>query len=393
MTTKSGTRTLAKRGKLDISVLLQEGVIAHLTCGRWRAEERIVLEDLCLEEIESEDLTDYLRLGRKTLIAPEIQRTLNSIETSARYAVKRHSLDTPFGMFVPAAAYPALEQEMDKFQKRWLEWRNRLANHIKAHEDDISTAYQRLALDILKMMKRSRMSAEKKHQFASEYAKRIIKAMPTATQVFNSFHFSFQVSKVPTPEILVDSIKESIVKDAKVQQKITTAQRKEQQVREMNTRILARFERDKEQLVDQLLNGMNKQIREKIFNAVSTALATVKKDRSKEPTLKGRTVMQLQTMVKSFRMLNVLNDVEVEREVAKLEAELKKGKTKRSTESIKIMLAEIKDITSHQLLDMAYTARSARGEIVADHETITEGMGLPTNLRISSAPDLAEDIA
>jgi hypothetical protein len=394
----SGVRTVGTRGKLDVSVLLQEGVVTLLECGRWRAEERLTLKDLCMEGIESDLLSQYVTLGRKSLIDPVIQRELNTIESAARYAVKRFSLETPFGLFITAAAYPVLEKEMDKFERLWFEGRDKLVAHIKNHEQDITATYKTLALSIFNLMKHSNVSAQKKATFASQYARRILKAMPTAAEVFNSFHFSFQAFKVPMPTILDQQLKAEFLKDKKVQEKLHTLTQKEQQVREMNERIAARFEKNKEEMVDRFLTDVNKQVRGKVFDAVTAALHTISKHKRSKDGLQGRTVSQLNNMIKSFRMVNILNDGEVEKAVDKLEKELapktKSGKVRtRDLAQITEILSEIKEISQDQLLDMGYIGRSPRGDIIADHAIEGEGIELPdTSGRRYDTIDLAEEV-
>jgi hypothetical protein len=252
-----------------------------------------------------------------------------------------------------------------------------------------------LALSIFKLMKHSNVSAQKKATFASQYARRIMKAMPTAHEVYNSFHFSFQVAKIPVPGVLYEQIKTQILKDKKVQAKLETLTKKELQVRQMNERIAERFEKNKEVTMDRFLNDVNKQVRGKVFDAVNTALFTISKHKRSKDGLQGRTVSQLNNMIKSFRLVNILNDTEVEKEVDKLEKELvistKTGKKReRDLGSIVEILSEIKEIATDQFLDMGYIGRSPRGDIIADHMG-PEGMELPTGRRFDTL-DIAEEI-
>jgi hypothetical protein len=100
-------------------------------------------------------------------------------------------------------------------------------------------------------------------------------------------------------------------------------------------------------------------------------------------------------MIKSFRLVNILNDTEVEKEIDKLEKELnittKTGKKReRDLGHITTILSEIKEIATDQFLDMGYIGRSPRGDIIADHMG-PDGIEMPTGRRFDTL-EIAEEL-
>src|SRR6266705_4446905 len=186
-------RKLGSRGDIDVSVLLREGVIGTLSIGRWRAQQRLLPEDIGFEKEDTTLIQEYMSLGRKTLIPPLIQRKLNTIENSARYALRRYSLDTPFGLFIPAAAYPALDLQMNRFEREWFEQRDLLVSKMRANLREVRQAYGEVAKMVFETCGKEK---------ARKYARRIVQGIPLPETVTQSFGFEFQVFNVPLPALL-----------------------------------------------------------------------------------------------------------------------------------------------------------------------------------------------
>lgn len=367
---RGNIRKLGKRGEIDVSVVLREGVIATLSIGRWRAQQRLLPEDIGFEKEDTTLIEEYMSLGRKTLIPPAIQRKMNSIENSARYALRRHSLDTPFGIFVPASAYPALDLEMKRFEAEWFNQRDLLVSKMRANLREVRQAYGDVARKVFETC-----DTEK----ARKYAKRIVQGIPLAETVAQSFSFEFQVFNVPQPALFDKAIRNKVVKEEQAKGRIQL----DDKINEMNQLIAQRYTERKEKQVDQFLNGVNAQVRGMVSEVVTAALGSINNNKRQ---LIGRTATHLQNMLKRFDMLNILNDQEIAKEMDKLKLELDKKPKDRDNEVIAKSLKELKATATELSLELD-TQRSARGRsILFDGEIHNvEGIGSMRARRVSAS--------
>jgi hypothetical protein len=367
-----GIRKFGHTGTVDVSAIMQQGVIVMLGMGRWRAEQRLVEADLLLEKMDPTILRQYIRLGKKTLIKPELQRKLNSIETSARFAIKKIALETPFGLFVTAAAYPALEKTMEEYEKEWMGMAEQLASELERHEVEIREAYRTLAVTLFKTMKQRGSS----RSYAAKYASRVTAAIPTPEQVRASFMFNFQVFQVPVPKVFSDAVRKELLGEEKTKLKLATAREREEQTRKMNMMIAERYQKKKDEMVDQFLNGVNSQVRQMVLGTVEKALASIKKN----DMVVGRTSQHLRQMIAQFRMLNILNDEELEREVAKLETVMTSAE-KGDEQRVKEILTELQSVARNTIMDITAPKRRSRGELLDGSPMVVEATLFPTGKR------------
>lgn len=350
----SNIRKLGTRGNIDVSVLLTEGVIATLSIGRWRAQQRLLPEDIGFEKEDTTLMQQYMSLGKKTLIPPQIQRKLNSIENSARYALKHNSLDTPFGMFVTAAAFPHLDREMKRFEAEWFAQRDLLVSKMRANLREVRQAYGEVAKQVYEQCGKEK---------ARKYAKRIVQGIPMPEQVTASFGFEFQVFNVPQPALLDKNIRARIVHEEKAKGKFKHLDRMEAasllkatRIKEMNELIAHRYAERKEKQIDSFLTGVNAQVRGMVHQVATAALGSLNNNKQK---LIGKTADQLQNVIKRFSMLNILNDKEIEKELDKLKLELDKKPVDRDNKTITSLLEDLQTTASELSLEL--DLRPARG--------------------------------
>jgi hypothetical protein len=102
--------------------LFEQGKVVTLSIGRWRAEQRLLSEDIGLDRATF--VKDFLKLGRKTLVPPLAQMKMNSVEHAARAALKKYVFE-PVWALMPAQRFPDLETDMDERTGEWFEQRGR----------------------------------------------------------------------------------------------------------------------------------------------------------------------------------------------------------------------------------------------------------------------------
>lgn len=375
---RTGIRSLRKNrrnylaGEIDISTVMRQGVVVTLSMGRWRAEQKLLAEDLCLENKDL--LTDYIKLGKKTLISPVLQKKMRSIEQSTRSAVKRYSYDTPFGYFVPAGAYEVLDNLMLDFECKWNEMRDLLANEMEKHEEEIKNAYRSFAFGLYKKLRRKGSA----RGYAMTYVNRIIADIPTPEKVRESFYFSFQSGEVPIPRVISERVQKELLANAVMQEKINaekkrqsakteTVFKREAAIQKMNERRLARYETKKEQVVDKFVEAIAGQIRTIVLDTTQAALTSI----SKNEAVCGRTHGALKKLVQDFRMMNIMDEPELETEIQKLES-LIKSEDRSDEKKVKEALTDLQNAARGIVLDIAAPKRRNRGDILGDATDINE---------------------
>jgi hypothetical protein len=366
---------IAKRGTIDVSALLREGKIATLRVARWRAQQRIRPVDVGLGNLDPVHLQQYMKLGSKTLIPPALQNKLRSLEGSARYVLERYSLDTPFGRFVPAAAFETLDDEMNRVEAEWFQMRDELCDHMREHIDEVRANYRELAGQVYAELK---TQAIDKDDYARHFATRIIKGVPDVEEIRASFEFDFQVFDVAMPTVLEQKIRQQILEEEASLEQLKTIREAEQRVRGMNERIASRFERTKEEKVDKFVNDVNTQVRTMVFEVAASAKESLKKNHS----LVGKTGAQLKAMIARFRMLNVLNDKEIDKQLTDVEKMLA-VKGKKNTKELVGALTDLRQEARNMSLDLkAPVQRTVREELLGDVIS-GHGIGIPQGRRVS----------
>lgn len=369
----TGIKTLRKNrvkvihGDIDVSLVMRQGLVVMLSMGRWRAEQKLLAEDLALNA--SEMLSDYIRLGKKTLIKPELQKKMNSIESLSRNAIRKYSYDTPFGYFVPAGAYPVLDDVMKEYEAKWMAMGEALATEMKKNEVEIREAYRTFAMSLYKRL-RKKGSARR---YAKEYVERVVGDIPTPEKVRNSFYFSFQSGEVPVPKVMSKYVRQELLNEesAKLkldavreaaQAKVETAVKREEAVQKMHARRMARYEARKEKDVDRFLDAVGSQIRSMILDTTKAALSSI----SRNEGLCGRTSGALSKLVKDFRMMNILDDDSLESEIDKLEGLMKETSTRTNEQKVKEALTDLQFAARGTVMEISAPRRKVRGDIIGD---------------------------
>jgi hypothetical protein len=335
-----------KQREIDVSALLQEGVICQLTIGRWRATERLKSDDIGLAGIDDNFVKSFFQLGRKTLIPPEVQRAMDTVEVRSRYAFRRHAFDTPFGFFVPAQAFLKLDEEMKKFRKEWMDLRDQLVRHMKDHEQAVRQSYRLWAEQVYEHIKQ-KSGPKTAAGYARVLANRISDALPSRQQIHESFIFEFQVFAVPMPTVLRQDLKEKLLSDEK-----------SKAIKEMNQRIGEKYRADNERLVGGFLRSVNNQLRSIVNDAVENVLAKSKNGKH----IGGRSIFQLKKAIEQFELLNFAGEQDISKELKRLNELLATGYRKRNIGDVTGSLEKLRDMTREIALQAGSSTRKVRRE-------------------------------
>src|SRR5437867_652766 len=86
---------------------MEEGVVARIHIGRWRAKAKLDFADLgiSIAENERKEIESIINLGEKKLLPADLYNALGSTESAARKCLERHAYQTHWGAFLTPARY------------------------------------------------------------------------------------------------------------------------------------------------------------------------------------------------------------------------------------------------------------------------------------------------
>jgi hypothetical protein len=115
------------RRNVDWQKYLQEGVIARLHVGRWRAKAALSLADLGINPETPEEKQAWnkvINLGSRNLLPKNIIEAFDGIESRARGCLTYYSLDTFWGRYIHKSSYEKFAREIRKLKAEYLDLAN-----------------------------------------------------------------------------------------------------------------------------------------------------------------------------------------------------------------------------------------------------------------------------
>jgi hypothetical protein len=149
----------------------------------------------------------------------------------------------------------------------------------------------------------------------------------------------------------------------------------------MNEIMAEKFEKNKDEMVEKFLTKVNEQIRGMVYEVATAAQVSLDKNKK----LIGKTSTQLKNALARFRMLNILNDGEIEKELKIVEKHM--NVSKRDPKELQAALTRLRSEASMIGLEMRFPegTRSTRQDFFAEDPIEDDPtMGLPIAARVTS---------
>lgn len=409
----------------DLSALLErmkDGVTVQLSLSRPRFFKTLHLEDLGLQ-FEGETATtseamrvigDYFRLGRKSLLPKRWQDQFNNIENSARYTLRRHSLKSHWGAFIPMREYQGWKEENAKSEHEFWQARDDLLSQYDALCEEVLADFRILAEDswrrvlvgnvlkdpttieqtvLAKLLERLH-AGEGKEAFIDAYMKAIRKTLPTSLELEGSFRYTVEIGIIPLPSLLAQDIKqadsvyqERALRDARVRAELDRMERErleaarqlsaqEQLEREkrylqlqaeqetirlrqqMERDVLASARAEKERLVREFYASVVTQINELIRDVTGNVLDSIDEHGG---IIRGPVSSQLRNLVNQLNRMNFMNDSELTHQIEQIRSVLptreeseqaRKGLARIDTSLIQRVVRQVHERANEILLNL-----------------------------------------
>jgi hypothetical protein len=350
----------------DWRELMEDGVIAEVTIGRWRGKMRLTPEDLGLpaEAIKEQELTELLHLGDKLLLPAKTLRSLQAVESRARAKLRRAGFETHWGIFIPVTAYQTMKRDLDECKTDYFRLRNNILDQYDDLKSEMYMSYLaagRVAYDRL-MQQNYLPYGSNREIFAEDFANRILVNIPPAAEIYASFEFEVRLSYIPLPALL-DQKAERAASRPDLQEDAEEYERRRAREK-MQRDIITRAQEDKEKLVNQFLDDIQNQLNSTVHNVcVDVLQALTDNDR-----LNNRNVVSLKKLIETVSQLNFYKDQDVEQAINRVREDItSRQPDERSKTSMEKTLRSIVTLTRSKLIDLGERPRDARNlDISAD---------------------------
>jgi hypothetical protein len=186
--------------------LMRKGIIVRLSIKRWRAVQNINNGDFGINsnDPEWEQFSNkYLKYGIKYLLPKETLQELSRVENKARRNLKEHSMETPWGDFVPFNSYFEWKEKNEEICKEYFELADRLTNEFPYLIQQVLDEYKKHARHIYNEKKLSISYEDFERQMLDDIMQSIIPANEfRATFVYNTLFFFIPIPSDVQKELL-----------------------------------------------------------------------------------------------------------------------------------------------------------------------------------------------
>jgi len=365
--------------RLDLDKLLTLGALIDIDVhGISMFETRATWEELGIPK-DSMRRTRFTREA-KALIPKEYLKNLKSIETRARRCLERHSFIVEGFRpcrWVPFTAYKEWLKEHEELGEEWNTLKAKLLARYESHilrslKDDFacvaSEAYASLHLE------------ESKEEFVARVVGKARSRMPSSEELAQCLTIDYRTAALVSPSAVeaelayrdrlrhergladekaaLDAAKLKAKRRkalAKAEVAEAEARQKERLLVEMRQTELAHYREQLQEMASPIEEVVH-HLRSQMYEGASGLLTSLQK----HGYLTGPAVKQAKGMVRSFRMLNALDDKELEELLDEVDTLLAQPREERDTEAVRASLAEITDLTAESARQVARLARMGR---------------------------------
>jgi hypothetical protein len=306
--------------------LMQKGVIIQLHIGYWRPYSRLSESELGISEDGS--VKEYLQLGRKKLLPPEMVARLENIEKRARYALEENSFKCFWGRFVPVTAWNRWRDENEEIKNQFYAIRDEVISNLPESIGQLRDIYAQMAMDAYK---RSRYDSEAQvpEHYIETFISRCLEQIPSPDDMRRLFRYEEVYTYIPLPSQL------------KIQQSGSAEDMMKRQVaREMN--------QHKQEMVADFLVEINTSLR----NMIVGACQSVKDSIRRNDRLVPRSVMGLRNLLAKLERLNFHDDDQLSKMMEDIRSEIDKPADKRDIPNLDAVLSEVLDSCREQIQEI-----------------------------------------
>jgi hypothetical protein len=365
--------------------MMQSGVVVKLHIRRWRGKTRLDFADLGLDsESEDEVNAQLIKLGEKRLLPARSNGTgkevsyvtlLDNLDAEARHLLENHSYETHWGRFVPYTRYNDWKKANEDIKAKYLAMGSEIYDQYDVIMGRLTADYGRQAqIAYGRLTTLHGMIDMTPTQFTTRFVDKIVALVPSKERIRDSFEFTTDVSYIPLPNELAQSVAtaEQIERDAEIKREMDTNQITD--LRRMNRDVVAQATASKSRLIDSFLQDVARQIRSLVYDVTTNVLDSV----GKNGALVGKSSAQLANLIESVKGLNFYGDGEINQMITKVQGILDATPKDRNIDEVKSQLTDIGILTRASLLALGAAPRESRSlgkTVTSDTTMVREARG------------------
>lgn len=344
-------------GTVDWSVYLQKGVIIDLQIKRYRGTTSIAFSELGFDTEASSELnkflSSYLKPGQKSLIPPEIEGQLKSIETAARQNLKDCSFDCSTfdsqGRFVPDSAYADFKKANQEFERRFWAIRDEFAHSYQEIVQRVCDDYRILAENLyLQSHPNEKVASEK---YVNDFVKNIKSQIPPKNEIIAQFEYNTFMRRISPYLLNVMKKKNDIDERAmriaastpvKPAEKKKASSKKPEEIHDVIEADLQESMKDQSDAMMQgFLHEIPMQLRQTAFEGASSVIASIDKNNGK---LVGRASIKAHNLVNELKRMDFYGDTDLQAMLSSFEASLQESDDgPRNVDQVRQTAIELRD--------------------------------------------------
>lgn len=331
------TRSIqARLAKDDWALLLMnKGILVRLFVKYWQGSERLTTEDLGMSFSTESGKAAYkenMYLGVKKIMPAQIAKELKKIVQEAKCCLKKHTYKTVWGYFMPYRAFASWEAENEKCKKKFELFVSRFMERHAEVIDIVKNEYRNIGTEAWKRLYPN--STTVSEAFLCEYIEKNISLIPRVEDIPSLFSYEVSFSIVPLPSIIQNEINKAAISEAETQIEIDAKRR-------ISEIYISKKEDFINGFLDSTVNAMQ--------NKISDACVHIMKFLSKNETndINENHINKIREVIKHFRLINITDDVDIEKSLSVLANEMEKVKGVRDRNVLIVNLQKVVDTVKH----------------------------------------------
>ena len=372
--------------------LMQAGVVINLHIGCWTGKRKLQPEDLGLDDYgdAAHRIKRAINLGEVALIPPTLMRRRDSVIVQMRRNLDRFSYSTAWGQFVPAGVYQRWKERHEELVAEFFSIRDDLVEHLDELWTSRSGMWAELRLTYeeharLVWCRLQRLPATEANLpytpdwFIQQYVEAILRSIPSSSYIERSFYVQAIPTLIPLPSILVeDELRAQRLREQSAAE------------RQMQADVQKYYTERKTEMVDEFLGELVREIRSRVYDTVTVAIASLEKNQGK---LVGKTAQGLRNLIEWVDAMNIYDDQEIGQGLARLRHALDQAAGDRDMAAIKRQLKALGTVSRSTLLDLGLQPKIAdrKLSVAARDELLGLGAGSHRALAAAARADLGTD--
>jgi len=306
--------------------LMQKGILIQLHIGYWRPYSRLSESELGISEDGS--VKEYLQLGRKKLLPPEVVARLENIEKRARYALEENSFKCFWGRFVPVTAWNRWRDENEEIKGQFYTIRDEVISNLPQSIGQLRDIYAQMAMEAYKRSKYDSEAQVPEH-YIETFISKCLEQIPSPDDMRRLFKYEEVYTYIPLSSQL-----------GQLQQNKSEDTMHRQVSQEMN--------QHKQEMVADFLAEINTSLRDMVIQVCQSVRDSIHRNDRLVP----RSVMGLRNLLSKLERLNFHDDDQLTRMMEDIRIEIDKPSGKRDIPNLDAVLSEVLDSCREQIQEI-----------------------------------------